>query len=69
VAVTPILTLGVGLQAHDLVTEPPARPFEPLKSVVPVTNGRPQRFDLRVGGLKSRVLLLNGSVQHHDLVL
>jgi hypothetical protein len=61
-AITPILTLGVGLQAHDLVTEPPARPLELLESVVPITNGRPQRLDLLAGGLESRVLLLDGSV-------
>jgi hypothetical protein len=59
----------MGLQAHDLVTESPVRPLEPLESVVPVTNGRPQYLDLLASGLECRVLLLDGSVQRRDLVL
>jgi hypothetical protein len=59
----------MGLQAHDLVTEPPTRPLERLKSAILVTNGRPQRLDLLASAQESRVLLLNGFVQRRDLVL
>jgi hypothetical protein len=68
-AVTVILTLDMGLQAHDLVTEPPARLLEPQEGAVLVTDGRLQRLDLLAGGLECRVLLLDGPVQRRDLVL
>jgi hypothetical protein len=38
--VTITLTLDMGLQAHDHVAKPPARPLEPSEGAVLVTDGR-----------------------------
>jgi hypothetical protein len=63
------LTFSMGMPTHDLITQLLACLLRRSKSLVLVTDRRPQRLDLSTGARESFVPLSDHPLQHHDLVL
>jgi hypothetical protein len=59
----------MGLPAHDLVTQLLARLLHRLKSLVLVTDRRPQRLKLPTGARESIIPLSNRPLQRRNLIL